>query len=323
LNVNPTGGFTSLSSGTLIGGTYIVQGASTLNFSSGTVATIGSSATVTLDGLGSVFTPLNPFTTNAGTFNLLNGRNFTVSGGALTNTGTLQIGAVSTLTGVVNVTGGGKLYGGGAIAGNVSVLGSGSALQGGTVPGNLTVGGALTVSGGATFAPRLNGPAFGAQYDRVTVTGAANAVSLSGSVLSASLGYDPAPSDRLFILDNQTAGLVGGTFAGLPQASSFMLTNPTSGNSFTAYIYYGGDVASNSLLGGNDVVVAFSPVPEPAYPIGVAVALAGLVGWASRRASRVPGRRPQPFDSPACGTKHYLGHGRKLPQSATSEGVAS
>src|SRR5207253_2638459 len=118
VTVNPAGGFTSLSGGTLTAGTYVVQGSSSLNFNSGTVATIGLGAAVTLDGLGSAFTALGPLTTNAGTFNVINGRGFTVSGGTLTNTGTLQVGTASTLTGNVNVTGGGKVFGGGTVAGN-------------------------------------------------------------------------------------------------------------------------------------------------------------------------------------------------------------
>ena len=90
---------------------------------------------MTLDGSGSTFAAVNGVTANAGTFNLLNGRGFTVSGGTLTNTGTIQVGAASTLTGNLSVNGNGTLTGGGAVTGDVLFTGTGNACaQAGATP---------------------------------------------------------------------------------------------------------------------------------------------------------------------------------------------
>jgi hypothetical protein len=117
------------------------------------------------------------------------------------------------------------------------------------------------------------------------VTGATNTVNLAGATLNAVLGYDPAANDRLFIVDNQTNNAVSGTFAGLPSGSTFQLTNPGTGHSFNATIFYAADTSSMGLTGGNDVVIQFMPVPEPAAVF--VFAAAGLVaarGW--RRVAR-------------------------------------
>ena len=71
---------------------------------------------------------------------------------------------------------------------------------------------------------------------------------------------------------------VVGEFAGLPQSSSFTI----DGN--TAYISYVGDIANNTLVGGNDVVISFSPIPEPTTVLGVTLG-ALLIGRGLRRRS--------------------------------------
>ena len=118
----------------------------------------------------------------------------------------------------------------------------------------------------------------------MTVTGAANTVTLAGSTLSPTLGYDPAATDRLFILDNQTNTAAGGTFGGLPEGSTFTMTNPNTGNMFTAFVYYSGDVLTGNL-GGNDVLIAFQPVPEPSAVLAVCAAGAVVVRLVRRRRS--------------------------------------
>jgi hypothetical protein len=50
-----------------------------------------------------------------------------------------------------------------------------------------------------------------------------------------------------------------------------------------ATIYYTGDFGSMMLTGGNDVVLAFTPVPEPASVLLISALGAGLGGLAYRR----------------------------------------
>src|SRR4029079_15153232 len=147
------------------------------------------------------------------TFNLLNGRAFAVTGGTLTNTGTLQVGTSANLTSIVNSTSG-TVSGSGTITGDVIFSGTGNNLRPGTSPGNLTLAGNLTLNATTTFHAELNGTTFGTQHDRVTVTGAPNTVTLAGAVLNATLGYDPSIDKRLFIIDNQTNNAVSGIFNG-------------------------------------------------------------------------------------------------------------
>jgi hypothetical protein len=76
------------------------------------------------------------------------------------------------------------------------------------------------------------------------------------------------------------------TNTGAPTSgSTFQLTNPGTGHTFNATIFYAADTSSMGLTGGNDVVIQFMPVPEPAAVF--VFAAAGLVaarGW--RRVTR-------------------------------------
>jgi hypothetical protein len=280
-----TTNLTNFAGNTLTGGTWEAVGTGNLNFGTRAINTIAAGTTVTLDGTGSIFNAANTITANAGTFNVLNGRTFTVTGGTLTNTGSIQVGSAAVLTGNIN-TSGGTISGTGTFNGNIDFAGAGNNLRPGTSPGNLTVAGNLTMNTTTTVHAELNGTTFGTQYDRMTVTGAANVVNLSGAVLSATLGYDPAINDRLVIVDNQTNNPINGTFAGLPNVptgSAFPLTNPTTGNTFTATIYYVGDTSSMSLSGGNDIVIVFTPVPEPAAVLSVTGVGLAVASWFRRR----------------------------------------
>jgi RHS repeat-associated protein len=93
LTVNPTT-LPQLAGSTLTGGTWIVRAGATLNLARAPNLT-ASSASITLDGPGSTFTTINTLASNAGSFSLLDGRNFTTVG-PFSNTGSLTVGAGST-----------------------------------------------------------------------------------------------------------------------------------------------------------------------------------------------------------------------------------
>ena len=70
---------------------------------------------------------------------------------------------------------------------------------------------------------------------------------------------------------------MAGTFNNLGQGASFAL------GSATAYIYYDADLSTFSLTGGNDVVISFVPVPEPATVLVAAAGGLGLLRLVRRR----------------------------------------
>jgi hypothetical protein len=83
------------SAGILTGGTWSVGDNSTMMFGSSTITT--NNANILLDGASSSFAAINPLRNNLGLFTITNGRNFS-SVGSLTNTGTINIGSLSTLS---------------------------------------------------------------------------------------------------------------------------------------------------------------------------------------------------------------------------------
>ncbi|MGD0653732.1 MAG: PEP-CTERM sorting domain-containing protein [Thermoguttaceae bacterium] len=97
------GGVTQLVGNTLTGGTWNVRSNSTLDITTGGNITTNQGS-VTLDGVGSIFTKINTLSDNQGNFSVLNGRNFTTIAD-LANSGTLTVGADSEFTVTGNLTG--------------------------------------------------------------------------------------------------------------------------------------------------------------------------------------------------------------------------
>jgi autotransporter-associated beta strand protein len=144
-------------------------------------------------------------------------------------------------TGAVTVNMGGTLGGTGTISGAVSVANGGMLSPGSPVanPGTLGTGNLALVMG-ATYAVQLNGAGAG-QFDQVNVTGTVN---LGNATLMATLGagFSPINGQTFTIINNDGADAVTGTFNGLAQGATVMI----SGRAFTIS-YTGGT--------GNDVVL--------------------------------------------------------------------
>ena len=116
--------------------------------------------------------------------------------------------------------------------------GSPTRLSPGASPGLLTASN-VTLSAASEFSVELNGPVPGVSHDQLAVRGALN---LAGASLLITNGFTPAAGDVLTIIDNDGADAVIGTFAGLPEGSTF-----TNNGIVFRVSYAGGD--------GNDVTL--------------------------------------------------------------------
>lgn len=231
-------------------------------------------------GTGTTLVGANIGFTNSGTVDVQSGVLQFVAG--MTNTGTVSTATGATLKGPVTSNSGGVVRGVGTFDGPL-VFNAGSTLHPGSGPGILTVTGPTTMSGGSTYSVELNGPAAGSGHGRLVVA-STGSIALNNATLSISLGYTPAAGDRLFILSNESLNPITGTFDGIPQNGPITIG---VGGLTTALVSYNGDVATNSLTGGNDVVVYnFVTVPEPTAVFGLAVV--GLCGvrWCRHRRGR-------------------------------------
>jgi autotransporter-associated beta strand protein len=248
---------------------------------------INVARTVTVSGLAAINTNGNTATisgvlaglsdltkTGSGTLILSNAANthtgaVTVAAGTLLVNGNMA-GAATPPTLTVNsgaTLGGTGTIGAAGTTRTVTINSGGTLAPGTANPGLLTVTGPVSFATGSTFTVRLNGATVGTQYDRLVVVGD---VTLGGTTLSAAVGggFTPSGSTQLFLIDNQGANPIGGTFNGIVQNGTVSLAG-----GYTAKVSYTGDTATNSLTGGNDVVVYnFVPVPEPATAFGFAVA---------------------------------------------------
>ena len=76
----------------------------------------------------------------------------------------------------------------------------------------------------SSLAIRINGPTAGTDYDQLAVSGE---TALSGATLSVTLGYAALVGTVFTIVSNGEGGGVTGTFAGLPNASTFVAGGET------------------------------------------------------------------------------------------------
>lgn len=255
--------------------------------------TVGGSANLELSGsvgLGAATRTLT--VTNTGS-TLLSGVLSGSLGVGLTKTGngTLTLAGANTYDGPTTVSAGkllvngslanasavsvssGATLGGSGIVGNVNVA-SGGALAPGASTGIFTVGN-LTLQAGSTLAAELNGLTAGSLYDRVVSL--AN-VSLTNSILSVSLGFDPSLGNSFLIITN--SGNTFGTFNGLDEGGQILgVVNTNTGGIFNFEIsYLAGD--------GNDV--RLTVVPEPAaWGIAALGAVMLVVVMQARRRPRL------------------------------------
>lgn len=200
---------------------------------------------------------------------------------SVTNTGTITMANGAAINGVITSNSGGVVRGPvggtGTYTGN-QTFNSGSTLAAGgtTAAGRLVLNGNLAMTAGSTFHQSLNGSTVTTGFDRVEVFGT---IDLGGATLAGDVtGFNPSSTDLYFILLNDGDDSVTGTFAGLDQGGAGRF------GIWDFQISYTGDSLSNSITGGNDVVLYnFSPVPEPGSMLAVTAAGVGLAVLVRRR----------------------------------------
>lgn len=222
----------------------------------------------------------------------------TGSGGvAKTDLGTLTLNGTSTYTGATTVSGG-KLLVNGSIADSVVTVQSGATLGGNGTTGALTIENGGTVApgtsagvlqtgnfdlqNGGNFVLELNSTDPGSGYDQLSVVGT---VTLAGN-LTLTLGFTPTAGDLFFILLNDGADAIAGTFAGLPDGATFTQNGQTLEISYSAD--WSGAQSGSTFTGGNDVAL-IAAVPEPRTTTIVLLGLALLLfaRYRGRRQDRV------------------------------------
>ncbi|MEY2495804.1 MAG: hypothetical protein QOJ45_2296 [Verrucomicrobiota bacterium] len=255
-----------------------------INIAAGVTGTFDSNSNTFIIG-GVINGTGNLTKIGAGTLTL-NGNN-TYAGITTVSAGTLLVnGNQSAAIGAVTVSNSGTTLGGNGTIGGTVTVNSGANLSPGNSPGILNTG-SLTLNSGSNYLVELNNPTAGTGYDQTVVTGSVSLLNLSATTLPnlvLTIGGTFVVGDKFFVILNDSVDPVVGTFA---QGATV-----TSG-SYTFLIDYFADSVSGNLVGGNDILLEVTAVPEPSTWIGGALALGaiGLMTRNSRRAHRLP-RRP-------------------------------
>lgn len=178
----------------------------------------------------------------------------TYTGATTVDSGKLVINGNISTSSLTTVNAGGTLGGAGTV-GALTV--AGGTVGPGNSPGILNVAGNYSQTTG-TLTVDLNGTALGSLYDQLNVNGS---VTLGGS-LTGTVGYTPVNGDLLFILANDGADAISGTFSGMADMSTVTFSG------FDWQITYFANSTSNSFTGGNDIALMAIPEPNAALLVG-------------------------------------------------------
>ena len=184
-----------------------------------------------------------------------------ISGSGSLASSTIVVGDAGSSGAILDVAGGFLVKSGQTIRGIGTVIAS-STYESGSImdPGNDTAGiltntGNIEFQSGSLLSMDLGGTSAGTLYDQVNIIGG---VTLSGALSINIDSFTPDVGDRFFILNNDGLDAIIGSFS---NASVNGETYTLGGVDFM--IRYDADYGSNSLTGGNDVVLVVVPEPQP------------------------------------------------------------
>jgi autotransporter-associated beta strand protein len=248
IDAGRTGTVNAILSDAISGGTLAKLGEGTLTLAAAntyTGKTIVSAGTLSLTSTGSLASAL---------IDVQSGATFDVR--AISN---YSLGAGKTLTGS------------GTVLGSLSVSGihaPGDSVGIETVKGNYSLLGELQIE--------LAGTVDGSGYDQVLQSGTTDyTTTLSGTLALDWTGFGGSTdSTKLWIMKNDTASVLSGTFSNYANGASLGVYD---GRSWC--LYYGADAATGSLAGGNDVVISAVPEPATIVLLGIFAMGLGAVGW--------------------------------------------
>jgi fibronectin-binding autotransporter adhesin len=169
------------------------------------------------------------------------------SGGTTIDNGTLLVNNTAGSgvgSGAVTLEGG-MLGGDGTVGADVAAGVDGGFVSPGASVGELRIEGDLDLTSAGGVGLYIEIDATNA-HDVLTVTGL---VTLGDAVLAGEVGFTPGSNDTFFVLVNEGADAIVGTFGGIAQGGTFEL----DGTTFK--VSYEGDSATEALTGGNDVVL--------------------------------------------------------------------
>jgi hypothetical protein len=266
----------NFSAGTLTGGRYEVIGASTLRIPG--VNVTANASHILLDGPNANFynaatgtvSALAGLASNAGHFEIRNGRNFSTAAG-LPSTGTLLVGNASTLTVNGNVLSSGTLGGGGTIVAPL-VQSSAGTVAPGSPAGPLTITGNLEIQAPSTTQIEI---ASASAFDRLVASGSASiAGTLEVSLLN---GLRPARADVFTIVSGASlSGSIGtpNAWGLIPASPGGAFTREITATSLVLRSFVGiGDIDLSGTTNNQDIapfVALLTGTPIPSNEVGFA-----------------------------------------------------
>lgn len=266
---NSFSGGTKLTGGTVsLGHANAIGTSGTVSFGGGTLQYSASNATDYSDRFSNAASQQYKVDTNSQNVTLAS--NLTSSGGSFTKlgAGTLTISGINTYNGATTVSAG-QLTINGSIANSTTTVSSGATLGGSGTVGALTINsggfvnpgnspGILTVNGNYSqagrFTAEIAGTTAGVGYDQIDVIGAVN---ITGGNLVTLFSGSYSANDTMFILLNDGADAINGTYTGFAQGATV-----ASYGGFDWLISYNANSSGNTFTGGNDIAL-MAAIPEP------------------------------------------------------------